>query len=851
MLAENRVYRFSDYVLDVEERCLKRDSRQVYLQPKTFATLLYLIQRQGHLVSKDELLSRLWPDAEVTESSLTRCIKDIREALEDDVRNPQYIKTVPRVGYKFIAQVEAVRIPESLTLVQEEFSATKVEVLDEVSPENPSVQGISSPAIAGFSRLFAAPGLHGRRAWVMAGVISLAVIAVAGGTWYRIAHPKPALGFAERDWVLIADFENLTGEKAFDAALRTALERELSCSAYVNYVPPARVVDTLTLMKRDPDTRIDEAVGREVCLRDGNIRGLLLGSIQQLGGSYALNLKVVDPRTGVTVNTLAEDAANIQEVLPAIRRLSTTVRERLGESLVSISKSDQELGRVTTPSIQALEAFSKGMNLYERSFWPQSMIHFDRAIELDPAFAMAYWARGRARHWVGQPGLADLNRAAELVNGVTDREKHIILAAQALHCSGDFNCTVDILERMLQLYPDDHHANHVLSFPYLAMGDWPGYRRCAENCQRIRPNFSTNHFENALIALLVEGDPEKYHSESLRVLALDPNYPAGLPHVSDPFRDWMRGDLTRAEGKIADFRAAKMSALGPSFQISVRPFLARFYLFLGKSEVALELFETTRGMAPRESATDFSRLWRLERALIYRQQGNVREFSRLVRDEASESVGLARVEALGWLGIAAAQSGSRKDALAYRDELQKETRLPEADLLSPPLPRELERGKRAFSLQIEGEAALEEGKIEEAIPCFTEVVQLVPPQGRVFSTTLQPQLFFVANESLASAFGRKGDWKHAAQALEDILAHKVLTVRVPGASQIWLRALGSISEVLEKAGDNAKAAAYRDEFHRLKSFKQQETSEMLLPSRSAEPPRAARVISERVGGPGR
>ena len=287
--------------------------------------------------------------------------------------------------------------------------------------------------------------------------------------------------------------------------------------------------------------------------------------------------------------------------------------------------------------------------------------------------------------------------------------------------------------------------------------------------------------------------------------------------MADPVRDWMRGDVAQAQEKISKFRAGEMaSALGPAFQISVRPFLARFYLFIGKPEVALELLETTRGMAPLNATVDFSKYWQLERALIYREQGNVREFERLAGSAASEGVGISRVEALGWLAIASAQSGRSNQALAFQNELLKEDRLPPVGFFSPPLPRELERAKRAFSLQIEGEVALKDGNLDQAISRFKGVIDLVPPQGVFFTTNLQPQLFFVANQSLAEAFEKRGEWGEAVKADEAILAQKTQTIGVTGAAQIWVKALNSAGEALEKMGETSRAAVYHEQYRQLR-----------------------------------
>src|SRR6185295_622641 len=105
----NRIYRFAEFTLNTGEQTLLRGTDEVYLQPKTFETLVYLVERHGHLVKKNDLLDALWADTYVTENALTRCIKEVREALQDDAHQPRFIKTVPRIGYKFIPSVEDVR----------------------------------------------------------------------------------------------------------------------------------------------------------------------------------------------------------------------------------------------------------------------------------------------------------------------------------------------------------------------------------------------------------------------------------------------------------------------------------------------------------------------------------------------------------------------------------------------------------------------------------------------------------------------------------------------------------------------------------------------------------------------
>ncbi|MGH9531323.1 MAG: hypothetical protein ACRD2Q_02960, partial [Terriglobales bacterium] len=174
------------------------------------------------------------------------------------------------------------------------------------------------------------------------------------------AAAGPALAFEARDWVLIASFENRTSEPVFDGVLEYALERELSNSRFVNVVARERMHDALALMRKPLDTRVDGGVGREICLRDGGIRGLITGRVEKLDTTYVLSASLVNPTDGVTAASFSEEAAGQKEVVPALRRLSSRVRRTLGEELSVIRQSEQKLEKVTTPSARALRLYSQG-----------------------------------------------------------------------------------------------------------------------------------------------------------------------------------------------------------------------------------------------------------------------------------------------------------------------------------------------------------------------------------------------------------------------------------------------------------------------------------------------------------
>ena len=200
------------------------------------------------------------------------------------------------------------------------------------------------------------------------------------------------LDFKQRDWVLIADFENRTGESALDGVLESALRRELSNSQVVNVVPRERIEDTLRLMRKTVDTPIDNAVGREICLRDGGIKALLTGWVEKLDSTYLLSVELVDPASGQSIAAASNEASGQRQILTALRSLSSWSQETLGEKLTDIREGDDQLERVTTSSLRALQLFTKAEALINTGGSSQGPAEelLRQAVEIDPEFASAY-----------------------------------------------------------------------------------------------------------------------------------------------------------------------------------------------------------------------------------------------------------------------------------------------------------------------------------------------------------------------------------------------------------------------------------------------------------------------------
>lgn len=794
-------YRFGRFVLDPRERRLEDGEREVHLRPKTLDTLIRLVERQGHLVTKQELLDVVWAGTEVTENVLTQCIRELRETLGDDQKDPRFIQTVQRAGYRFIADVERAPADGGPEYEEEVTSVSVLVAEDKEAPAATTVQALR----AAFPRR--------RRALLAAAALALTAVAIGAGVsrWWR----APGLSFDQRDWILVGDLDNLTGEAALDRAVRAELERELSMSRYVNFVPPGRVADTLRLMRKPTGTRVTEEVGREICLRDGGIRAMLGGSISAIGGSYSVALKLIEPSTGAAVAAFDGRARSRNELLPALRRLAVDVRRRLGDPLAAVAAPGRTLERVTTPSLEALTLYSRGLVAMDQFEWGQAEVLFDQALIEDPDFAAGYLFRGLSRMMISRDPTPDFARAEILAGGVTPRERLFIRAMHTYAARGA-EASLDLFESLVAQYPDDYWAHEFASWPYLQGENrvrWEAHQAAA---RRLRPNFAQPHFHAGWVGLLYDGEVETSRHEFARVLELRPDFPSMSVQCSRGLAFWMQGQMDRASGDVEEFRAQRMAYLTTDGQVSARRYLARFYAFVGKPRDALAMLGASHDAAAPGHDEDIAGRFRFERALIYQDLGHDAESMRMLAEIADASLGMERIEALGWLGIMAARHGMKSRALALAQDLGREAREPAFDFWHPRVPVQTERARRAFTLQIEGELLLEDRKAGAAVERFDQVRALVPARNALFSTVLSPRVWLAAAQSSARAHEQLADWRTAAADYQAVLNHKTLCIGTDGASEVWIAALKAIGPVLEKAGRPDEAARHLEEYRRLR-----------------------------------
>ena len=294
--------------------------------------------------------------------------------------------------------------------------------------------------------------LLSRKRWLYLATAAVAALGVLVGFLLYSRHPRR---LTEKDSILVTDFVNGTGDPVFDGTLRKALIVDLEQSPFLNVVPDQKLRETLQLMGRAPEERITTAIGREICLRDG-IKAMLTGSVSNLGSEYVISLDTTSAATGDTLGKEQAQASRKEDVLNALGKATSAMRQKLGESLASVQKFDKPLEEATTSSLEALKAFSLGDEQHMASEDLAAVPFFQHAIELDPNFALAYARLGVAYGNLDQSELSEkfLKEAFDRRTRASERERMYI--ESHYYCTtGQFDKCIPTWELYRQTYPRD------------------------------------------------------------------------------------------------------------------------------------------------------------------------------------------------------------------------------------------------------------------------------------------------------------------------------------------------------------------------------------------------------------
>ena len=646
-----------------------------------------------------------------------------------------------------------------------------------------------------------------RRNRLKVGVAAAVVLLLSVLLWpqlSRISETKlpiaaDALGFAERNWVLISAFENRAGEDIFDGTLEYALRRELGNSRFVNVVPRERIADTLRLMRKPLDTTVDAALGREICLRDGEVRALLTGRVERLGSAYVLSAELVEPGQGLAVASFAEEAESQEQVLPAVRRLSSRIRETLGEELSLIQQSDEKLEKVTTPSLSALHLFSKALAI--------GRLRDDRAMEEllkqavteDPDFASAYsWLAVVIMHQ-GRPSedyMPYAERALELADSTTVEERYRI-RARYFETQGQPEDALASYEAIRQLHPDRFDAAAMMATLAFQLARFEDAVPYAVEWAKNLPNTFMGNMEAARALAIWANRPNeaKPYVERARELGSPEDYEYGrlLYFITwvkfyQAHELWLEGDLDGVLREIRQWSKELRSQRGELHDYAMES-MGVFYLALGKIEAAEESFQLISDESRREGNL-------LEIALARNDEEGLRQALKR-RAEAPDRAGEVTAVLL-------ARSGLLSRARSVVASLRERAAGP--PYYGGPGPRPARRRPLVPVVTIaQAELTLAEGHTEQAISLLRDSVGQLRPSGYA--------IYFLGAESLARAWEKQGEPNKALRVLEDASQQKNRTY--PFSKLHWMRVRLRLAQLYHELGRDVEAAEIEAELRRL------------------------------------
>jgi len=319
---------------------------------------------------------------------------------------------------------------------------------------------------------------------IPAAVLLMAFL-VAG---YLYSHRQPKL--TDKDTVVLADFENKTGDSVFDGTLRQGLAAELEQSPFLSLVSDEKIQHTLDLMGQKPDARLTPQTGKEVCERVGGA-AVIDGTISAIGSQYVVGLNARNCQTGDVLDQEQARAARKEDVLNALTEIATRFRARIGESLATVRKHHTPLEEATTPSLEALKSYTTAQELFETAGPNAAIPHVQRALEIDPNFALAHLSLARMYGSLWEPVLAaqSAKRAFELRNRVSDWERFFITLSYDLDYTGNLEGAEENARLWSETYPRDFRPRGFLSWIDQTLGK---YQESVENgkaCAALNPSF--------------------------------------------------------------------------------------------------------------------------------------------------------------------------------------------------------------------------------------------------------------------------------------------------------------------------------------------------------------------------
>ncbi|MDH3215235.1 MAG: protein kinase [Candidatus Krumholzibacteria bacterium] len=587
-------------------------------------------------------------------------------------------------------------------------------------------------------------------------------------------YPSATVPFSQRDWILITDFDNQTGEDVFKGIVHQALTIDLQQSPYVNVFPRQRAFGTIERMGRAAVTEIGEEVGCEIAVREG-INAVLIGGISKIGESYFLSAQIVNPSTREAVKTERVEAGSPDDVLGAIDLLSRQVRKNLGESLSSIESLDEPLAKVTTSSLSALKFYSLASQHALKARYNDAIPLLEQAVREDPWFAMAHSKLAVIHNNLGnsKEALDCSRRAVEGTARVTERERYYIEAQDHVY-RGDLNRAIAKFRLLTELYPDDFHGQNNLSFYYQFTRQYEEARKRCDEAMRIAPDSWFPHHNRAGILGGLGNYEEAIESERV---ALKIN-PAGYwSYITLGWNLLCWGDT---EGAFAALH--NVPATGSGWQSLRTLYMASLLRYLGRDGEAIETLR--EGISEdAEGARDVQRSTKMVNlSEVLLENGSHSQALRSAQAAVAVSEDSEALLALGLCYARTAQTGLAEKTLADLGRLVQVERT---------------KGDLARLERLKGEIAMAKGSYADA--------------GRDLRTSLSIRDFLGTRFSLAACYSQLQQYGHAVDEYNYIIRNQYSTF-FENTPWLWPLSHYLLGTVYEELGEPNKSTALYEKF---------------------------------------
>jgi tetratricopeptide (TPR) repeat protein/predicted Ser/Thr protein kinase len=615
--------------------------------------------------------------------------------------------------------------------------------------------------------------------WIRRAAVTAATILVIGlavGGWLFFSRKAHAL--TEKDTIVLADFDNKTGDAVFDDTLKQGLSVQLEQSPFLNLLSDRRVNETLKLMGRPAGDRLTPEVTREVCERTGS-KAMLTGSIAGLGSQYVIGLKAVNCNSGDVLAEAQEQAAGRETVLKALDNAAVSLRGKLGESLSSVEKYATPVEEATTPSLEALKVYSLGLKTWSAKGDTAALPFYKRAAEIDTNFAMAYaWESAVYFDLNEIVGCAENGRKAyDLREKVSDRERFFIESGYYDFVTGELEKGARTAELWQQTYPRDDMPYTHLGFISATLGNWEKALEEWRVAMRLDPNNVLNYY---LLGLAYMSFNRLDEAEAVYKQAEERKLESETLLQSRYWLAFLKGDATQ----MAQVVSAAMGK--PGAEDLLVTMQADTEGWSGKLKNARELTMRAMDSAQHNDAKESAAAYQAAAALREVESGN-REQARI---EANSAVKLAPnrdVRAIAALALARAGDTAAAERLAA--ELDKS--FPLGTLV-----------QRYWLPTIRAAVALERKDPTRAIELLKETSTI-----ELSSVTADLTIFLCPVYLRGEAFLMLHDGNAAAQEFQKFIDHRGVVMNFPWGA---LARLG-LARAYAMQGDTAKAkGAYQD-----------------------------------------